>query len=301
MVNPKQLPDIASDHQANNPLPLQWVGMEKIAIPLRLHAANTEHINISAKADLYVSVDKRDAKGIHMSRLHLNFNQLAGKALDKAEIDTLLDNMVKSQEGISQNAKINLAFDLILKKPSLLSNETGYQAYPVKLSAEKINDHYRYQLSLTIPYSSTCPCSASLSRQLYSDVINDTFPSSTIDKQALLEWLQSEAGSVATPHSQRSYAYIQIDFEETDWPDIVELVFQFENAVGTPVQTAVKRQDEQAFARLNAQNLMFCEDAARRIKHHLEQLDFVSNYWFKVEHQESLHAHNAVVIDQKNT
>ena len=42
---------------------------------------------------------------------------------------------------------------------------------------------------------------------------------------------------------------------------------------------------------------MFCEDAARRIKLSLEQADFVQDYWFKVEHQESLHAHNAVVID----
>jgi GTP cyclohydrolase FolE2 len=46
-------------------------------------------------------------------------------------------------------------------------------------------------------------------------------------------------------------------------------------------------------------NLMFCEDAARRIQFALEKMHFVKNYWFKVEHQESLHAHNAVVIDQK--
>ena len=36
-----------------------------------------------------------------------------------------------------------------------------------------------------------------------------------------------------------------------------------EAALGTPVQTAVKREDEQAFARLNGRNLMFCEDAPR--------------------------------------
>ena len=38
-----------------------------------------------------------------------------------------------------------------------------------------------------------------------------------------------------------------------------------EGALKTPVQSAVKREDEQAFARLNGRNLMFCEDAARRI------------------------------------
>jgi GTP cyclohydrolase I len=29
-------------------------------------------------------------------------------------------------------------------------------------------------------------------------------------------------------------------------------------------------------------------------------MDEITDYWFKVEHQESLHAHNAVVIDQKS-
>ena len=65
------------------------------------------------------------------------------------------------------------------------------------------------------------------------------------------------------------------------------------------MQTAVKRVDEQEFARLNATNLMFCEDAAKRFKNALERLNFVSDYYCKVEHQESLHAHNAVAIVKK--
>ncbi len=70
-----------------------------------------------------------------------------------------------------------------------------------------------------------------------------------------------------------------------------------ESAIGTPVQTVVKRSDEQEFARLNANNLMFCEDAARRLKKHLELTQFVKHYCFKIDHRESLHAHNAIVID----
>ena len=83
-------------------------------------------------------------------------------------------------------------------------------------------------------------------------------------------------------------------------PDITALIKHFENVIGTPVQTAVKRQDEQAFAKLNASNLMFCENAARRIKQALTAMSELSDYWFKIEHQESLHAHNAVVIDYKD-
>ena len=63
--------------------------------------------------------------------------------------------------------------------------------------------------------------------------------------------------------------------------------------------STVNRNDEQEFARLNAGNLMFCDGAARRVKKSLEKMPYVEDYWFKIEHQESLHAHNAVVIDQK--
>ena len=132
-----------------------------------------------------------------------------------------------------------------------------------------------------------------------SDAIGETFPGQSIDKSELLEWIQSKAGSIATPHSQRSFAYIRLSMGEGEWPTIASLIFQLEKAIGTPVQTAVKRVDEQAFAKMNAENLMFCEDAARRIKNALENMPIVQDYWFKVEHQESLHAHNAVVIDQK--
>ncbi|MEM6484842.1 MAG: GTP cyclohydrolase, FolE2/MptA family, partial [Pseudomonadota bacterium] len=36
-----------------------------------------------------------------------------------------------------------------------------------------------------------------------------------------------------------------------------------------------------------------------RIKQELESMTGLTDYWFKVEHQESLHPHNAVAIDRK--
>jgi GTP cyclohydrolase I len=49
-------------------------------------------------------------------------------------------------------------------------------------------------------------------------------------------------------------------------PTFVELIDLVENTLKTPVQAAVKREDEREFARLNGANLMFCEDAGRRLK-----------------------------------
>ena len=53
----------------------------------------------------------------------------------------------------------------------------------------------------------------------------------------------------------------------------------------------MKRADEQAFAALNGQNLMFVEDAARRIEAALGEYPRPSVH---VRHLESLHPHDAV-------
>ena len=58
--------------------------------------------------------------------------------------------------------------------------------------------------------------------------------------------------------------------EAQEFP-ITDLVDLVENSLKTPVQAAVKREDEQEFARLNGQNLMFCEDAARRLQYEMNK------------------------------
>ncbi|SFD49969.1 GTP cyclohydrolase FolE2 [Pseudoalteromonas denitrificans] len=294
----KNLPDITSGLNAFTELPLRWVGMEAIAIPLQIPISENQTITTNAKADVFVSLDKQDAKGIHMSRLYLKLKHtLTAHSLNGQVLSQLLNDLITSQQGLSESAKINLQFDLTLYKKALLSDEFGYQSYPITLTREYTYGKTITELSLTIPYSSTCPCSAALSRQALSDVIEQRFNDGYINKQELMHWISSEQSSVATPHSQRSYAYLKLKLNNKNLPNLPSLITEFEQVIGTPVQTAVKRADEQAFAKLNAENLMFCEDAARRLKQSLETNNNFIGYWFKVEHQESLHAHNAVVID----
>jgi len=76
----------------------------------------------------------------------------------------------------------------------------------------------------------------------------------------------------------------------------IELIDAVEDALQTPVQAAVKREDEQTFAHLNGQNLMFCEDAGRRVRAALEARGDVADYWVRATHEESLHPHDAVSV-----
>ena len=298
-MNSDALPDITSEALAQRDLPLQWVGMEQLDLPVSITLEDGGTVQIPAKAHVYVSLDDTTSKGIHMSRLHALVQKLGREVCGRETLDRFLSECIQSQAGISANAKIELSFELLLEKPALLSGEIGYQAYPVTVVGTAVEGECIYELGLTVPYSSTCPCSASLARQLYANAVDEQFEGDVIDKARLLEWMQSESGSVATPHAQRSYAYVKLVTEAESWPSFDSLIRSIESVIGTPVQTAVKRVDEQEFAKLNAQNLMFCEDAARRIKQSLEGMPDVVDYWLKVDHQESLHAHNAVAIDRK--
>jgi len=58
----------------------------------------------------------------------------------------------------------------------------------------------------------------------------------------------------------------------------------------------VKREDEQAFAELNAANPIFVEDAARLFCHALQRDPRVGDFRIVASHQESLHSHDAVSI-----
>jgi GTP cyclohydrolase I len=152
-----------------------------------------------------------------------------------------------------------------------------------------------------VAYSSTCPCSAALARQLIQQRFLEDFAGQPLEHAQLLAWLGSPQGIVATPHSQRSTATLQVRLnQQADELPLIELIDRAEQALGTAVQTAVKRADEQAFALANGQNLMFCEDAARRLHSTLLLQPGLSAFSLRVVHAESLHAHDAVAASAWN-
>ena len=146
----------------------------------------------------------------------------------------------------------------------------------------------------------TCPCSAALARQLIQKAFKDKFSGDQVSLEDVHDWLGTTEGVVATPHSQRSVAEVKVKLNKAvDEFPITDLVDLIENALQTPVQAAVKREDEQEFARLNGQNLMFCEDAARRLQHAMLQAKEYDDFWLRINHLESLHAHDAVSVATK--
>jgi GTP cyclohydrolase I len=294
-MNVLTLPDIAAQPPAHEHT-LNWVGMQGIALPINLAGQR-----IHARADVGVSLDDGKARGIHMSRLYLALHALEHCELSPATLRQLLDEFLDSHQGLSQQASIALRGEVLLSRPALVSPLAGWKAYPFEVRARQDSWGFHVELQVEVAYSSTCPCSAALARQLIQQRFTEDFTNQPLDHAQLLAWLGSPQGIIATPHSQRSIATLQVRLhsDSAELP-LVALIDSAEQALGTAVQTAVKRADEQAFALANGQNLMFCEDAARRLHSALRKQPPFSAFQLRVVHAESLHAHDAVAESRCN-
>ena len=290
------LPDVAADAPALA-RPLDWVGMDAMALPIRLPGEHGQALHVPAQVDVAVDLGDAAARGIHMSRLYLQLQEsLANEALSAPALRKLLESCIASQQGLSSRARLRLRYDHLLLRPALASGNSGWKNYPVALEAELRDGHLQLSLAFSVEYSSTCPASAALSRQVNAQRFATDFAGvRPLSNDAVRDWLASERGLAATPHAQRSRAELRVELKPAfDELPLKALVDAVEAALGTPVQTAVKREDEQAFAELNAANLMFCEDAARRVAAALAKDPRVSAWQVRVAHFESLHPHDAV-------
>ncbi len=287
------LPDVSVTDTATLSGPLQWVGMQGIDLPITV-AEGDYRREVHARVDAQVNLPLPHVKGIHMSRLYRLLEHISNhKSLTPAGLKALLGGMIESHHDCGSNsARVLLQFELLVLRPALRTPElSGWKSYPVCLEAQSLNGQFSLTAEVKVGYSSTCPCSAALSRQLVERGFVDAFgQQQTVDIAAAASWLRANA-TLATPHSQRSEAVVKVGLTDAENLGLLALVDHIEDALGTPLQTAVKRADEQAFAELNGQNLMFVEDAARAIlKAMADRYRYSSVH---IRHLESLHPHDA--------
>jgi len=291
----KSMPDVAATGTITTSNKLDRVGMSEIEVPIVLESSEFGKITSLGLATAYVSLDDPDAKGIHMSRLYLSLvSHLEAGPLHLGRLSQVLDDFLDTHKNLSESAFVSIAYDQIVKRPALVSSNQGWRSYPVKLIGERQGSKESLQLTFEVTYSSTCPCSAALSRQVMQQQFASDFEhEKIITKDEVLAWLGIN-GTIATPHSQRSIAKISVTPNNPENFSVTNMIEMVEDTLGTPVQAAVKREDEMEFARRNGANLMFVEDAARKVQRTLDSCDNLRAFSIKVSHLESLHAHDAV-------
>ena len=294
------LPDVAADVRSENSGALDRVGMTGIEVALRLPAAGGGETLVPGRVDAFVSLDDPAVKGIHMSRLFLAVQDaFADRPLSWEALERLTAGFVDSHAGLSRTAQVSVRYEHLVRRESLVSGKFGWRSYPVRLSTLARGDDVGRELAVRLTYSSACPCSTALSQRLLTDQLRGEFAGrDLVPLDDVADWLAA-GGVGGIPHSQRSTADVTVvPAAGADVP-AADLIDRLEAVLTTPVQAAVKRIDEQEFARLNAVQPMFCEDAARLLRASLEDHGAVADWRVQVNHHESLHPHDATAIVAK--
>ncbi|MEL7345697.1 MAG: GTP cyclohydrolase FolE2, partial [Pseudomonadota bacterium] len=245
---------------------IQHVGISNFRLPLRVPTrAGSERVDASVTGTVSLAAT---AKGINMSRIMRSFYTHADALMGLQALEAALDSYRADLGGDA--ARIQVAFSLPLEVKSLRSGLKGWQYYDCAYELiDKAGERTRI-LHLDYVYSSTCPCSLELS-----------------------EHARATRGQLATPHSQRSVARLSVALEPGQSLDFEALIEACRAAVPTETQVMVKREDEQAFAELNAANPIFVEDAVRLFAQAIQSLPEAGDYRVVASHQESLHSHDA--------
>lgn len=249
---------------------IQHVGISNFRLPIRYRTRDNGDLTLETSVTGTVSLEA-EKKGINMSRIMRSFYAHAERDFSFQVIEHALEDY-KRDLG-SFDARIQMRFSFPVKVGSLRSGLSGWQYYDIALELVDQGGVRKRIMHLDFVYSSTCPCSLELS-----------------------EHARMSRGQLATPHSQRSVARISVEVrgQECLWfEDLIELARE---AVPTETQVMVKREDEQAFAELNAANPIFVEDAARSFCAALLKDPRVGDFRVVASHQESLHSHDAVSV-----
>lgn len=249
---------------------IQHVGISNFRLPIHYRTRGGSSMPLETSVTGSVSLDA-NKKGINMSRIMRSFYKHSETTFSLDVIRAALDDYKRDLESL--DARIMMRLSYPMQVPSLRSGLMGYQYYDIALEQVDQGDHTLRAIHLDYVYSSTCPCSLELS-----------------------EHARAVRGQMATPHSQRSVARISVEVKEGArlwFEDLIELC---RAAVPTETQVMVKREDEQAFAELNAANPIFVEDAARLFCEQLQADPRVGDFRVVASHQESLHSHDAVSV-----
>ncbi len=249
---------------------IQHVGISNFRLPIRFQTRDGADITVETSVTGTVSLEA-DKKGINMSRIMRSFYKHAEKTFSFGTMEAALDDYIADLG--SFDARLQMRFRYPVKVASLRSGLEGYQYYDIALELVERAGVRKKVMHLDYVYSSTCPCSLELS-----------------------EHARQMRGQLATPHSQRSVARISVVQEGAKCLWYEDLIDIARAAVPTETQVMVKREDEQAFAEMNAANPIFVEDAARSFAERLLADPRVGDFRVVASHQESLHSHDAVSV-----
>jgi len=268
--------DILPDIQGTLPkiqIPIREVGVENVQVPFTMESKYGGFKSMIANVSMRTNLES-DIKGISMSRLIRTLKKYLDLPLKKKLIKEILKDLKKNVESQESYMRFDFLYPIIRK--SVLSDNEFPIFHKCRFEGQLRGDNFKFFQGANVQYSSYCPCSAELSKDL------------------------KEKGLDGFPHAQRSFANIMIEGEKDSYIWLEDIIESVEQAIRTIPYPIIKRVDEQEIARIAAENPIFVEDAIRQISVVLNNMP-VDDWIVKCSHEESIHTSEAIAVNWKGT
>jgi GTP cyclohydrolase I len=259
-------------------VPIDFVGISDFHLPIRIRQKDGGTQEVTASISGSVNLDSAN-RGINMSRIIRTFYKNADQVFDINTLESVLRDYQKDLKSFDAHILMNFKYriwqDALVSKKDDGTPEGGWQYYNVTFDANlDKSGEFKKIIHFDYIYSSSCPCSTELS--IYNAY---------------------QEGVYCIPHSQRSIAHLSVEFTDMLW--LEDLLDMCRKAIPTETQVFVRRIDESNFSWLCGSNVVFVEDAIRKLYDQLNQNNNVYDFKIICSHRESLHSHNAVAVITK--
>ena len=233
---------------------LNQVGIKDFSMPIELRLKDGGWRPTAVKIGLFVDLDASQ-KGTHMSRFVEVMQEHTRMDLD--QMKSILTEIRDRLE--AKNSFIRMRFPYFVEKESPVSQKKSWLNVEVEYFASLKGDEFEFEMKVTTPVTTLCPCSKEISE--YS------------------------------AHNQRADVSIKICRNKFFW--IEDLVAIAEEAASSPLYSLLKRPDEKYVTEYAYDHPRFVEDVCREVKLAVDRLEDIRGYEIEVESFESIHNHSA--------
>ncbi|TNE90373.1 MAG: GTP cyclohydrolase I FolE2 [Deltaproteobacteria bacterium] len=248
------LPDHASESDERG-IAIERVGIRGLSYPIQVMDKQNQMQGTVAQIEMCVGLPA-DQKGTHMSRFVQILNQVRGE-LTIRNIGGILAQVQRELE--ADDAFIEMTFPYFIEKEAPVSRARSLMEYHCGFKASRRGPVEDFELRVTVPVKSLCPCSKSI----------------------------SEYGA----HNQRSLIQVKLRSRQLVWiEDVVEAV---EACGSSPLYALLKREDEKWVTEKAYENPKFVEDLVRDVVTAVRKLEGVHEVHVAAENFESIHNHSA--------
>lgn len=231
------------------------VGVCRVKLPFQYEEDGVVYPSVglwSADTDL-----PADVRGTHMSRIMRALNDTARSRINCEKFAALPAELMRRLS--ARECRLSAAFTYFVEKAAPVSGETGVIDTAVLLSAHSSGGKLRQIIQATVPVTSLCPCSKTI--------------------------------SAYGAHNQRSHITVAV---ESRVPPRVRDLFAMAEAGGScELYSVLKRSDERHVTERAYDNPKFVEDIVRDLSILLSREEHIISYRITAENFESIHNHSA--------